>query len=149
MPGQYSLRSFFRSVPGALLKRHLGGHDQFAAVDWSRLEKPDVEELVAAWDELPEAERTRGDADFRDIWSLADELGESAVFQEAQFHGEDLTDTFAKMDDFIERASWTFLEHREYFDVALRHVEPIGSRVVPGSAVTAWRPAGRTQATKR
>jgi hypothetical protein len=82
--------------------------------------KPDT--LFAAWLVLPESERNRMDAEFREIAAMSCEKGFRAILDEAVWHFEGrpnehtaFTEKLAALDDHCDRAMVTFLDHPEFW----------------------------------
>lgn len=120
MAGSFALRAFLRQASNALLKTYASNFTGFASVRWDGLGQTEIEPIMTAWDALEGEERTRADAELRDVFELGDESGVKAIRDEAAFHGINLTEKLALLDDDLDRSLWTFLEHRTVFDNALR-----------------------------
>lgn len=119
MAREYQPRQFFRQVPNRWLKRYFDGKNVLAEVDFAKLPETKVEPIHEAWLKLPDDARNDMERDFREVHDLATEGGNKAILDEAQFHGEDLTGPFAKLDDFHERALWTLLERPKFWPGAV------------------------------
>jgi hypothetical protein len=122
MAGQYSLRSFLRHVPNALLQRYLQSNDLGHEIDWGEVSETQVNPIVHEIGEAPENYRAQIESDFRLIHSMATEGGLQTIIDESrEFPGRiDLTESLGLMSGHHERAFWSFLEHRRVFDVAYR-----------------------------
>src|SRR5581483_7113250 len=119
MAREYQPRQFFRQVPNHLLKRYFDGKNMLSEVNFTKLTETKIEPIHEAWLKLPDEARNDMERDFREVHDLATEGGNNAIPDEAQFHGEDLTETFSKLDDFHERAMWTLLERPKYWPGAV------------------------------
>lgn len=119
MAREYQPRQFFRQVPNHLLKRYFDGKNVLSEVDLTKLTETKIEPIHEAWLKLPDEVRNDMERDFREVHDLATEGGNNAIRDEAQFHGEDLTETLSKLDDFHERAMWTLLERPKYWSGAV------------------------------
>lgn len=119
MAREYQPRQFFRQVPNHLLKRYFDGKNMLSEVNFTKLTETKIEPIHEAWLKLPDEARNDMERDFREVHDLATEGGNNAIRDEAQFHGEDLTETFSKLDDFHERAMWTLLERPKYWPGAV------------------------------
>ena len=115
----YSPRTIFRQTSNAVLGRYFGAMGLLAEVGFDDLRENQVEPIFEAYQELPETVRTGVDADLRAVNALASEQGELTLIAEGlQFHGLDLRETFAELDNFHDRAMISFLDHRSVFDIA-------------------------------
>ncbi len=115
MAREYQPRQFFRQVPNRLLKQYFNGKNVLSEVDFTKLTETKVEPVHEAWLKLPDEVRNDIERDFREVHDLATEGGNKAIRDEARFFGEDLTEQFAQLDDFHERAMWTLLERPKYW----------------------------------
>ena len=88
MGRHYSTRDFFRQMPNRLLARYFQERGLFAELDFAAMKETKPDALFAAWLELPEGERNRMDAEFREISSLSCEKGFRAILDEAAWHYE-------------------------------------------------------------
>src|SRR5438105_873383 len=123
MSTHYAPRHFLRAAPNALLARCFHERDLLRDLDIEALAETDIEPLFQRWDDLPAADRSVVDSDFRLVHDLADEEGIRTLIDEGRFHGEDLEPVFAPMADFYDKALWTLLERRNYLDIAARFRE--------------------------
>jgi hypothetical protein len=130
MASEYQPRRFFRHAPNRLLKRYFAARGVLADVDFGRLTETQVEPIYGNWLKLSEEVRKPMEQDFQDIDELATEGGSKAILDEAEFHGEDLAEQFAKLGSFHERAFWTLLERSNYWPGALafRHADAVAAR---------------------
>lgn len=122
MARQYSPKSFLRQAPNKLIRRYLEGFGIGKDIKWDDLREGDIEPIFKAIDSAPDKVQVEIGADFREIETLADEGGVRTLIEEGQHpkHGVELAPTFEQMDGHLERAFWTFLQHRDIFDVARR-----------------------------
>jgi len=118
MGHHYSTRDLFRQMPNALLARYFEAHGVLAELDFAALKETRIDELFAAWRELPEDKRNAMDADFSEIHSLSCEKGWCAIRDEAQWQLREtpeeyteLVEKLAALDGHFERAMVTFLEY--------------------------------------
>lgn len=125
MGRHYSTRDFFREMPNRLLARYFHARGLFAELHFAAMKETKPDALFAAWLELPEGERNRMDAEFREISALSCDKGFRAILDEAAYHlGADpeaqtaVTEKLAALDDHYERAMVVFLDHRKYWQGA-------------------------------
>ena len=80
MADQYSLKSFLRAAPNALLDRYFKatGID----LDVSGLKETQIEPIAAILDELPKEQLDHVETDFKNVHLLANEAGGKALHQE-------------------------------------------------------------------
>ena len=86
MAQHYSIKVFFRQMPNALLARYFQGRGLFGDLDFSAMKETQSDELFAAWLYLPDGQRNKMDAEFRDIFELSCEKGFRAIIDEAEWH---------------------------------------------------------------
>jgi hypothetical protein len=129
MTRQYSPRTFLRKTPNALLKEYFATKNVLGNIDFDKLGETEVEPMMAAMEALPMREGMLIEEEFRQVYDLSCELGTRVLLEEAEFHEVDLADTFGRMGSHYERAFWTFLNHRDVFDVAgdLAGMDRVGS----------------------
>lgn len=120
---EYSPRTFLRQSPNALLARYFHGRDLLTDVDIASLNETDIDQIFEAWMLLPDNACAEIDVDFRDVESLANEVGTRTLLEEARYHGLDLGTAFSEMDGFYDRSLWCFLGHKEIFTTAVRFAE--------------------------
>jgi hypothetical protein len=86
MGRHYSTRDFFRQMPNRLLARYFEAHGVLAELDFAAMKETRIDELFAAWLELPEGQRNDdGCRDLREIHALSCEKGWCAIRDEAQW----------------------------------------------------------------
>jgi len=115
---QYSLRSFLRKCPNALLARYFDSVEAPEQPPWNDIKETQVDPMVAAHNTWPEELRGQADRDFRAVQEVATEGGVSVLLEEARAWGLDFAPHFATLDSGHGRALWAFLEHRELFGQA-------------------------------
>ena len=129
----YVLSRFLRQTPNRLLKEYFTARALLGAVEFDTLKEREIDAIQEAIIDLPEADRQKIEADFRDIDALASERGFRAMMDEAawhvrnspQQHGHDydLTQRLAKADGEHARAMWVFLNRKDYWHGAIRFFE--------------------------
>ena len=86
MARHYSIKSFFRQMPNALLERYFNQKGLFSGVCFSGLKETQTDELFAAWLYLPEDQRGKLDVELREIFEQSCKKGFTAILDEARFH---------------------------------------------------------------
>lgn len=129
----YVLSRFLRQTPNRLLKQYFAECVLLGTVDFDSLKEREIDAIQEAIIALPEADRQKIEADFRDIDALASERGFRAMIDETAWHvrnnprqhGEDhdLTQRLANADGEHERAMWVFLNRKVYWHGAMRFFE--------------------------
>ncbi len=147
MSRPYSPRTFLRKVPNRLLKDYFALHGGLPGVDFDKLAENDMGPVFDGILTLTPKTQTRIESDFHEINKLACLAGTRAILEEAamtpvlqgigakssQGRGEatkvDWPKQFSTMKNDYERAFWTFLNHRDVFQVAndLMEMDRIGS----------------------
>jgi hypothetical protein len=109
-------------MPNALLARYFEAHDVLAELDFAAMKETRIDELFAAWLELPESQRNGMDADFREIHALSCEKGWCAIRDEAQWQFREEQNAFTAfveklgdLDGHFERAMAAFLEFPQFW----------------------------------
>ena len=138
MARHYSVREFFRQMPNTMLARYFAAHGLFGELDVGAMKQGKPDALFDAWMALPDAERQRMDADFRDIHDMGDEKGWQGMLGEArsQMHGQpqrvqDFIHAMSALPNHPAQAMTVFLQHKDYWKGATR------LRYVDG--MTYWR----------
>jgi hypothetical protein len=105
-----------------LLKRYLDALQVGVDIKWDGLPEQDIEPVFKAIEASPESVRGECDADFREVFALADDGGVRTLIEEGHHpkHHIDLAPVFEPMGGPLECSFWTFLQHRNIFDVARR-----------------------------
>ena len=76
----YSLRSFFRNIPNALLARFFQERlGLLLDLDFAALPETQPDALFSAWEGLPEATRQAVDAECQEIFTLSSYTGILAI----------------------------------------------------------------------
>lgn len=127
MARHYTTKDFFRQMPNALLARFFQERDLLMEFDFAGMPEGKPDALFAAWLDLPEDQRHKLDAEFRDIFELSCDKGCSAIIDEAEWQMQAMPET---LSGFIEtlsvqpnhyhRAMLTYLDHRECWRGATR-----------------------------
>jgi hypothetical protein len=117
----YSIMSFFRVMPAAMLARYFERNGVLQEVEFlSMTTKARQEALFAAWLELPEPERKRMEGEFQDIFSLSVDTAMPALMDEATWQMEGrqeryaaFVEMFSGLSNHYERAMTIFLDYPE------------------------------------
>jgi len=127
MAGQYSTKSFFRQMPKSMLARYFNERGLFGDIDFSAMKEGKPDDLFKAWLTLPDKQRNKMDAEFRDIYEMSGEKGFRAIIDEAEWQmqetPDDLNVFIEKLSDLsnhYERAMITFLDHHTFWKGATR-----------------------------
>lgn len=127
MVGQYSTRNFFRQIPNALLARYFNEQGLFGDIDFSAMKEGKPDELFKAWLALPDNQRNKMDAEFRDIYEISCEKGFRAIIDEAEWQMQEAPDDLkafveklSALSNHYERAMITFLDFNNFWRGATR-----------------------------
>ena len=122
MARHYSTKDFFRQMPNALLARYFQERGLFGELDFAAMRETKPDALFVAWLALPEGERNRMDAEFREIAAMSCEKGFRAILDEAQWHlaadpqaYTEFVGKLAALANHYERAIVTFLDHAAFW----------------------------------
>ncbi|TXL78254.1 hypothetical protein FHP25_08685 [Vineibacter terrae] len=120
MARHFSIPSFFRQVPNALLRRCFVAHGLLVDFDFEAMPETRPNKLLEAWRTLPDAVRNEMEAEFTEVFDMACEKGARAILDEAQWQMRASPDSYkafadklASMPGHFERAVSVFLDHRD------------------------------------
>ncbi len=127
MAGQYSTRNFFRQMPNYLLARYFNAHGLFSDIDFIAMKEGKPNELFKVWLTLPNIQRNKMDAEFRDIFEMSCEKGFRAIVDEAEWQMQETPDDLkafveklSTLSNHYERAMITFLDYNSFWKGATR-----------------------------
>ncbi len=126
MARHYSVKDFFRQTPNALLARYFADRGLFADLNFSGMDEGKPDELFDRWVALPDEDRRRTDADFRDIDDMSNEKGWLAMLGEARFHLQNqqqvlgFIEAMAVLPNHHARAMTVYLDYADYWLGATR-----------------------------
>jgi hypothetical protein len=127
MTGQYSAKSFFRQMPNALLARYFNERGVLGDINFSAMKEGKPDELFKAWLALPDNQRNKMDAEFRDIYEISCEKGFRAIIDEAEWQMQEAPDDLkafveklSALSNHYERAMITFLDFNNFWRGATR-----------------------------
>jgi hypothetical protein len=109
MPREYTLSTFLRQTPAALLKQYFDGRGLLAEVDFDALKKTEYQPIIDALDGVTDDQRATVEQDFQEVFSLADKSGTRIILDESEVNGLDLADAIEAMENHYHRAMWLFL----------------------------------------
>src|SRR5262245_39519768 len=118
MTRQYSPRGFLRQAPKQLLKQFFAQRGLLTDFLWYMCRETEIEPIYAAWQLLPAAQREEVESSFRAIFDVACEAGITAFVAEASFAGLSLAEHIDQLENYIAKALWAYLNHRDLFEVA-------------------------------
>jgi hypothetical protein len=138
MAKHYSVKSFFRDMPAALLARYFHKQGHLQGFDFAPVEKGELDALVAAWLALPEDERKRMEGQFQDIFPLCRDAAIPAMVDEAKWHMQGkpgahaaFVEMFTALPNNHARAMTLFLDYPECW--------PNASRLYHADTLPWWR----------
>ena len=105
----YSISTLLRQTPRAALRDYFDRQGVLSDLDLAGLKRTQTDAIVAAIDALDDRGRARVDADFRDVFTLADKGGTLIMSDQLQALGLPLGDTLCAMENHYHRAMWLFL----------------------------------------
>ena len=127
MARHYSVKDFFRQTPNALLARYFAAMGLFSGLDFGAMKEGKPDDLFNGWMALPDEDRRRTDADFRDIHDMSDEKGWLAMLGEARWHLQNqqpqvqgFIEAMAALTNHHARAMTVYLDHADYWLGATR-----------------------------
>ena len=105
-------------MPNAMLARYFHGNGLFGDMDFAVMKEGKPDELFNAWLALPDNQRNKMDADFRDIFDMSCDKGFRAIIDEARWQMQETPEELQRfieklsaLSNHYERAMVTFLDH--------------------------------------
>jgi hypothetical protein len=111
MAHAYTLSTFLRQTPNALLAEYFTRRGLLGSVDLSSLGKTETKPIMTAVEELDPDMRASVEADFQPVFSLATKSGTRVIVDQAALHGLFIADEIEAMENHYYRALWLWLEH--------------------------------------
>jgi len=116
LAGQYSHKHFFRQVPQNQLASYFAAKGIDLGVDFTELNRKQVDSLFVAFTGLPEEKQTAVEAEFQDIHAMACAGGIAALIDEAYFYKDDtFVERVSEFEGFHAKVMWAFLEKHTYW----------------------------------
>lgn len=120
MARHYSIKSFFRDMPPALLARYFDEHRVLQDFDFPSLNATKRGELFDAWLRLDQEHRRRMEGDFQEIFDLSRDAAMPAIVEEAAWQMRNdpgahaaFVEMFSALPNHYERSMVTFLDYHE------------------------------------
>jgi len=120
MARHYSTKDFFRQIPNILLARYFKDRELFTSLDFSAMKETKPDELFGAWLTLPDDQRNRIDAEFREIFEMSCPKGFLAIIDEAGWQLREapegsicFIEMLSELPNHYHRAMVTFLDHHD------------------------------------
>ena len=111
MAHAYTLSTFLRQTPNALLADYFDRRGLLGSVDFAALGKTEVKPILTAIEALDSDVRATVEADFQPVFSLASKAGTRVIVDQAAMRGLDIADEIEAMENHYHRALWLLLEH--------------------------------------
>lgn len=124
MATHFTLKSFLRHASNELIAAYLEARGIRLELDPRTVKRAESEKLFQAVSALPADMRMVVEQEFQEITSLGDKAGLKHIRAEAGFRRLDLDTGLRQQRSHIDRALWTFVNHREVFDAAERIAAP-------------------------
>ena len=114
-------------MPNALLARYFNERGVLGDINFSAMKEGKPDELFKAWLALPDNQRNKMDAEFRDIYEISCEKGFRAIIDEAEWQMQEAPDDLkafveklSALSNHYERAMITFLDFNNFWRGATR-----------------------------
>ncbi len=111
MARNYTLNTFLRQTPNALLAAYFDRRNLLTHVHFLELRKTEVEPVMEGIEALDPDERADVEADFQQVFSLAAKAGTRTLIDQAALTGLFIADEIEAMENHYHRAMWLFLNH--------------------------------------
>lgn len=123
----FSIRQFLRCMPNALLARYFHGRGLFTELDFNAMKQTQHDDLLQAWDSLPDGTREGCEAELGAVQALCDEKGwkalqdaASTILQDEESAG--FIAQLAALEDHHAQAMTAYLDHKSLWMWAERYV---------------------------
>ena len=128
MTQSFNIKQYFRRSPPGLLRRHFEQNGALSTFEWSAIKPKNVQPLVDAWKGLDEDTQGRMGHEFVHITLLATAAGKVQILDEAGFHRKrtEVAAQLEKLNGLYECAYWTFFEHPDCWNGAIRFAQSDG-----------------------
>jgi hypothetical protein len=127
MAQHYSIKSFFRDMPAALLARYFYKQGLLRDFGFLATNPAKMDDLLEVWLNLPESERKRMESEFQEIYALSRDVAMPAIIHEAQWQMREkpgahtsFVEMFSALPNHFERAMVAFLDYHESWKEALQ-----------------------------
>jgi hypothetical protein len=113
-------------MPNALLKRFFAEYEPFRKLDFEKLPETKPDELLKAWEAVPDSEQRKLEPKLRQIFDMSCQKGSIAISDEAKWRinnakeRDALIERLAQMKSHYERAMTVYLDHPEFWKAATR-----------------------------
>ncbi len=114
----YTLKSFLRVTPNALLREYFASRNQIQDIQWDRLSETGINAAHEAIQSLPEPDFREISSHFRAIWEMATREYTPWLIQVARAQGIEIAGSMQKQSNAYERAFRVFLDHPAVFEEA-------------------------------
>ncbi len=111
MAPSYTLNTFLRQTPNALLADYFSRRALLGHVDFASLRKTQVEPIMAGIEALADDVRATVEADFQAVYALASKAGTAILVDQAAMEGLFIADEIEAMENHYHRAMWLLLHH--------------------------------------
>ena len=111
MTHAYTLSTFLRQTPNALLADYFARRGLLGSVDFPSLGKTEVKPIMEGVEALDGDVRADVEADFQPVFSLASKAGTRVIVDQAALRGLFIADEIEAMENHYHRGLWLLLEH--------------------------------------
>lgn len=101
-----------------LLRQLLGKEPSMQGIDWGAMPRNNIDPLIAAWEELEDAQKRHYQVVLQDVQHLADPKGQRVLIEELEWRHPGSLAKFAALLSPSDKALWAYLKARDAFDSA-------------------------------
>lgn len=138
MSKTYTIKDFFRQMPNALLARYFERRGIAHGLDVAAMSEAKPDPWLTVWGEVPDANRSEMEADFREVHAMSSEKGAAAIYDELVWQmqaqpdaAQGTVDKLSALANHFERAMVVFLDHTTCWRGATRFNH--------ADSLTSWR----------
>lgn len=116
----YCPRKILRAVSNGLLQDMFECHHIDIIIDWNETTETKIEPIFIAWQSLGERPRRMIELLLREVNTMASEVGQRTIFEEAHRQGEtELIEDLSQYDSRYDVAMWTALKKVNVWETAI------------------------------
>ena len=93
-----------------LLRQLLGKEPSMQGIDWGAMPRNKIDPLIAAWEELEDAQKRHYQVVLQDVQHLADPKGQRVLIEELEWRHPGSLVQFAALLSPSDKALWAFLK---------------------------------------
>lgn len=118
MAKMFDPRKLLRQISNTLLRAFFAQLGELQDLPWEQLKETQMEEVFAAWQQLPGAKRKQVQVILQDLAELSDERGLKVIFEEVNRNCPDRLPELMSLEARLDKGMWFYLNLPEVFEEA-------------------------------